>query len=318
MLSPSRILSSLLRFVVIFLMFTSLSVALHAAPVGALVVTDEEDVQETVEQEPGPIVTEQEQQSSGDDLSIGSKDNQLKEITDPGTAFGYKPKKPPVVKTRRAFSLKQTSFIGAGHRHKGYKWNGCSKTAAVVGGFGPRNRNKCANNSRTAFNTDFASHLQENFMPCSQKAAKKAGLKIPQRVFLSLGTVRENRRKNTPSGHGGWSHHAYGRALDIYAFTLYDSKKRRTLISAHKKDYGGQVRKFYNKFVTCWDQSVRKLCGRKSGTIVHSKADHALTRQGHHFYSNGLHADHIHLEFPHGCSGRRAKKDRQKAKKAKR
>ena len=169
------------------------------------------------------------------------------------------------------------------------KWNGCDTSARVVGGYS--SDSKCGSGY---FLPAFARHLNSYFFSCVDKAAVRAKIARPSRIFLRhLGTyVSRNGR-----GSSSLSMHAYARAIDIAQFNLYDSQGRVTSMSNAMRDYKGATAVFYDSFRQCWKDTLPKSCvpgkAEYKGSIGHPKS--ALG-------GNSLHTGHIHLSFPM-CAG---------------
>lgn len=169
------------------------------------------------------------------------------------------------------------------------KWNGCAAKARVMGGF----------NSDTAcgpgyFHPKFAAHLETNFFACTQAAASKAGLPVPEQIYLrNLGTYANRNGR----GMSVLSMHAYARAIDIAKIILADGSGKLTHVNLHVNNYRGANAVFYDTLRSCWKATMPKACKpglRESvGSIGHPKSVMG---------GNRLHDNHIHLSFPF-CAG---------------
>ncbi|MGZ3770459.1 MAG: hypothetical protein ACXVCP_18410 [Bdellovibrio sp.] len=171
----------------------------------------------------------------------------------------------------------------------GIVWNGCDKNAKVQGGYD--SDTTCGH---ATLYPGYADHLNKYFFGCVDKAAADAGYEQPQKVFLRhLGTYVDRNARNSTE----LSMHAYGRAIDIAKFILYDRLGAVTQVSTNLRDFKGATVKFYNSFRECWKETLPSTCRPGDREYVGSIGIPKSALGG-----NDLHNDHIHLSFPL-CAG---------------
>ena len=98
-------------------------------------------------------------------------------------------------------------------------WEGCSSNGLVKGGYGSDTR--CGN---AYFHPTFSKQMQSRFYLCAERAAAKANVGRPSRIFMRHDGSYNNRNARNSKR---LSMHAYARAIDIASFNLYDAPRRR-------------------------------------------------------------------------------------------
>jgi hypothetical protein len=168
-------------------------------------------------------------------------------------------------------------------------WLGCENQALVRGGY-----LSDANCGTALFHTRFEKQLNSQFFICSERAASKANISRPERIFINHVGAYNNRNGR---GSKNLSMHAYARALDISKFNLIDGAGRLTQISTHIRDFKGKTKIFYNEFRACWKEAMPSKC--KPGDREYKGS---IGIPGSDLGGNKLHNDHIHLSFAQ-CGG---------------
>lgn len=173
---------------------------------------------------------------------------------------------------------------------KAVKWDGCSKSARVRGGYD--SDSSCG--KAYIHYPKFAQHLNKYFFTCIIDAAQAAGYGKPEHVFINhVGTYNDRDAR----GSNSLSMHAYARAIDLGYISLFDNLGKKIRFSTNVRDYKGANKKFYDEFRQCWKETMPKKCqsgGRESSGSIGIPSS-ALG-------GNSLHNDHIHLSFP-PCAG---------------
>ena len=173
------------------------------------------------------------------------------------------------------------------HRMNGsptVKWDGCAAGAKIKAGYG--NARSC---TTIDIHRDFGRHMDKHFLRCSQEAARKAGVQVPEKIHISHMGCYANRKVRNGSRP---SLHAYARALDIGAITLITGSSRVTMSMHARHARHGKQNVFYEELRACWKRSLPRSCarGRESSGSVGYKGSKGL--------NNSLHNDHLHLSYP--------------------
>jgi hypothetical protein len=164
-------------------------------------------------------------------------------------------------------------------------WMGCDSRARLMGGYNSNTR--CG---RALVHPAFGQHMSQHFVACSDRAARRAGMATPRRIFVNHVGTYNNR---SARGSRRLSMHAYARALDIANFNLYDSRGQLTRVSTHVRNFRGRTAVFYNEFRQCWRETMSRNC--RPGQTEY-KGSIGIPRSA--LGGNNLHNDHIHLSLP--------------------
>lgn len=187
-------------------------------------------------------------------------------------------------------------------------WDACNPKSKVRGGYFDLDDMNLKNNSKnrmeagvkcrgTWIHPKLAEQMDKYMLTCAQQGAQAAGLKAPASVFINHVGGYNNRRSRANSSLK--SVHAYGKALDIAAIDLVGSNGQVQRMSMNQAEYkgsqGGDTQsRFYDAFRSCWKNNTR--C--PSGRLVGSSQNASVGCPASHFGGNGLHIDHLHLEYP--------------------
>ncbi|HMN67957.1 MAG TPA: extensin family protein [Bdellovibrionales bacterium] len=165
----------------------------------------------------------------------------------------------------------------------GVTWVGCDETALVRGGYA--SDTKCG---RAFFHPRFEKQMNVRFYLCAERAASKANIARPSKIFVNhMGSYNDRLGR----GSSSLSMHAYARALDIANFNLHDGTKV-TKISTHVRNFKGVTKTFYNEFRQCWKEAMPSTC--KAGK---SEYKGSIGIPSSALGGNSLHNDHIHLSY---------------------
>lgn len=203
---------------------------------------------------------------------------------------------PPIDEAPDATPVEPTAYFAINRspvklaHDNAYTWLGCDKSALVAGGY-----NSNTTCGRAYFQPSYEKQINKHFFLCAERAAEKADLAQPVKLFINhMGSYNDRNAR----GSSRLSMHAYARALDIANFNLVDTVGKTTRVSTHVRNYTGATKKFYDEFRQCWKEQMPASC-----TTNQSEYKGSIGIPTSPLGGNSLHNDHIHLSYAL-CAGK--------------
>lgn len=142
---------------------------------------------------------------------------------------------------------------------------------------------------------EFSRYLSSHGYQCAQQAAQKAFGQQAGKVLFHSSGAGQVRRDRYVSGSSRKSMHATGRALDLFAVSLFFNNGVSRKVVLHKNQTDGssveekQNHSFYWSYVNCWRDRIK----------THSPCNCSQSLSGALTYlQNSAHHNHVHMSVP--------------------